>query len=201
MSFKENLRYLRKQAHHSQQELARLLNYKSFTTIQKWEDGTSCPPYTVIKKIAEIYHVKVEDIMDQKIASLTTTQIPILGTVRGGEPILATQQILGHEVVLDSEAQNGDYFYLEVVGDSMKDARILPGDLLYVRKQNDLNNGEIGVVLLDDEATVKRVFFKDQTLILQPENEAYQPIVLQAEDMENRQVKILGKVIHNKIRY
>ncbi|MDD6467291.1 MAG: S24 family peptidase [Erysipelotrichaceae bacterium] len=200
MSFQENLRYLRKQAHHSQQELADLLHYKSFTTIQKWEDGTSCPPYPIIKKIAELYHVPVEDIMDQDLQTHPVT-IPILGTVRGGEPILAAQQFLGQEMVLEKEATNGEYFYLEVVGDSMKNARILPGDLLYVRKQDVLNNGEIGVVLVEEEATVKRVYFKENKMILQPENDDYQPIVLTAEDIEEKQVQIIGKVIHNKIRY
>ena len=200
MPFSDNLRFLRKKAQHSQEYLAQQLNYKSFTTIQKWEDGTSKPSYAVISKIADIYNVTVNAIMEQDL-TIQSTQIPILGTVRGGEPIYAHQQTLGYEMVDVQETQNGEYFYLEVVGDSMKDDRILPGDILYVRKQNTLNNGEIGIVLVDDEATVKRVYFKNNQMILQPSNENYQPLVFDIKDLEQHQVQILGKVIHNKIRY
>lgn len=198
--FSENLRYLRKQAQHSQEYLAKQLNYKSFTTIQKWEDGTSKPSYAVIAKIASIYNVSVNDMMEKDLTIQIPT-VPILGTVRGGEPIFAQQQIQGYEPVEPQETNNGEYFYLEVVGDSMKDDRILPGDILYVRKQNTLNNGEIGIVLVDDEATVKRVYFKNNTLILQPSNDNYQPLVFDEQQLQQHQVQILGKVIHNKIRY
>ena len=198
--FSENLRYLRKQAQHSQEYLAKQLNYKSFTTIQKWEDGTSKPSYAVIAKIASIYNVSVNDMMEKDLTIQIPT-VPILGTVRGGEPIYAQQQIQGYEPVEPQETNNGEYFYLEVVGDSMKNDRILPGDILYVRKQNTLNNGEIGIVLVDDEATVKRVYFKNNTLILQPSNDNYQPLVFDEQQLQQHQVQILGKVIHNKIRY
>ena len=198
--FSENLRYLRKQAQHSQEYLAKQLNYKSFTTIQKWEDGTSKPSYAVIAKIANIYNVSVNDMMEKDLTIQIPT-VPILGTVRGGEPIFAQQQIQDYEPVEPQETNNGEYFYLEVVGDSMKDDRILPGDILYVRKQNTLNNGEIGIVLVDDEATVKRVYFKNNTLILQPSNDSYQPLVFDEQQLQQHQVQILGKVIHNKIRY
>ena len=198
--FSENLRYLRKQAQHSQEYLAKQLNYKSFTTIQKWEDGTSKPSYAVIAKIANIYNVSVNDMMEKDLTIQIPT-VPILGTVRGGEPIYAQQQIQGYEPVEPQETTNGEYFYLEVVGDSMKDDRILPGDILYVRKQNTLNNGEIGIVLVDDEATVKRVYFKNNTLILQPSNDNYQPSVFDEQQLPQHLVQILGKVIHNTIRY
>lgn len=198
--FSENLRYLRKQAQHSQEYLANVLNYKSFTTIQKWEDGTSKPSYNVIAKIANLYHVSVNDIMEKDLTKQPQV-VPILGTVRGGEPIYAQQQVLGYEMVDVDEHSHGEYFYLEVIGDSMKDDRILPGDILYVRKQDTLNNGDIGIVLVDDEATVKRVYFKNNTLRLQPSNDNYQPLIFDEEQLRKHKVQILGKVIHNKIKY
>ena len=199
MSFSENLRYLRKKAQHTQEYLAKVLNYKSFTTIQKWEDGTSKPSYAIISKIADLYNVSVIDIMEKDLTQ--NNQVPILGTVRGGQPIYAHQETLGYETVETQEHQNGEYFYLEVVGDSMKDDRILPGDILYIRKQDTLNNGEIGIVLVDDEATVKRVYFKNKQIILQPSNDNYQPLVFNEQDMIEHRIQILGKVLHNKIRY
>ena len=201
MNFSKNLRFLRKQYQHTQQQLADRLGYRSFTTIQKWEDGSSQPPYNVIQQIANLYQVTVEEIMSDNIQKTTSLNIPILGTVRGGEPILATQNIQGYEKITIDESKGGEYFYLEVVGDSMKNARILPNDILYVRRQNHLNNGDIGIILLDDEATVKRVIYKNGKTILQPENDDYSPIILNDQDIKERNVKILGKVVHNKIKY
>lgn len=202
MNFSRNLRFLRKQHNHSQEFVAQALHYKSFTTVQKWEDGTSTPSYRIIGKLAELYDVTIDQIMNQDLTQPAYVDIPILGTVRGGMPLYASQVYMGHEPVRIEEAMGGEYFYLEVVGDSMKGDRILPGDILYVRRQSTLNSGEIGIVLLDEsEATVKRVYFKNNGMILQPSNDDYEPIVLNKEDMQNRHVQILGKVIHNKIRY
>ena len=83
----------------------------------------------------------------------------------------------------------------------MKDARILPGDLIYVRQQDYLDNGDIGVVLIDNEATVKYVRYKDDAMILEPANENYDPIVLTKEDQQEKQVRIIGKVLHNRIKF
>ena len=126
--------------------------------------------------------------------------IPILGVVRGGPNQVAQEDYLGQERVLMSEAHGGTYFYLEVVGDSMINARIFPKDLIYVKRQNHVENGEIAVVMIEDEATVKRVYYEGNKLILHSENEAYEDRVYTAEDMENIPVQIFGKVIHVKIR-
>ncbi|MDI9541169.1 MAG: S24 family peptidase [Bacillota bacterium] len=202
MNFATNLRYLRKRKNISQNELADYLGYKSFTTIQKWEDGSATPPYRVIVKIADFFGVETEELMHQNLPLNLKTQIPVLGFVRGGQPTFAEQQYIGFEHVFPDDARHSDCFYLEVVGDSMKDARILPQDLLYVKKQNHLNSGDIGVFLLDDsETTVKRVIYKNDLMILQPENEEYQPIILTAEDQKNRNVQIIGKVLHNRIKF
>ncbi len=202
MKFAENLRYLRRQKSISQNELADYLGYKSFTTIQKWEDGSATPPYKIIVKIADFFDVETEELMHQNLSFNLKTEIPVLGFVRGGQPIFAEQEYIGFEYVFGDDAKHSDCFYLEVVGDSMKDARILPKDLLYVKKQNHLNSGDIGVILLDDsETTVKRVIYKNDLMILQPENEEYQPIILTAEDQKKRNVKIVGKVLHNKIKF
>lgn len=202
MSFSNNIRYLRRLNHVSQNDLANLLGYKSFTTIQKWEDGTTIPPYKVIQKIAQYFHVDVDLLMSEDMTTSIHSEIPIIGVVRGGLPILAKQDYLGFEHVYPDDAKHSDCFYLQVVGDSMKDARILPGDLLYVHRQDYLNHGDIGVVLLDNtEATVKTILYKGNNMILQPANEDYQPIVLTPEDMIERNVQIIGKVLHNRIKF
>ena len=200
MLFNKNQRYLRRKMKIGQEELAEMLGYKSFTTIQKWEDGTSIPPYRVLEKLSEIYQVEVEDLMSKDL-STSLRQIPVLGTVRGGEPIYAEQSIKEYEPLSGITGDPEEYFCLDVVGDSMKNARILPGDRLFVHKQDTVENREIGVVLIGEEATVKRVLFDGNRLILMPENEDYEPIILTEEDQKEKGVKILGKVIYNKIRY
>ncbi len=201
MEFARNLRYLRRLNHISQNELADQMGYKSFTTIQKWEDGSAVPPYKTIVRLAEYFQVEVEDFMHNDLSAGIRSEVPILGIVRGGEPLDAQQQYIGFEHVYPDDARHPDCFYLQVVGDSMKDARILPGDLLYVHRQDYLDNGDIGVVLLDNQdATVKQVFFRDDCMILQPANEAYSPIVLTQDDVQSRGVRIIGKVLHNRIK-
>ncbi len=201
MNFAKNMRYLRRENHLSQNEIAEQLGYKSFTTIQKWEDGTATPSYKVISKIADIFNVDVDDMMNTDLSLQSASEIPVLGIVRGGAPLLADQQYLGYEHVYPDDARHRDCFYLEVVGDSMKDARILPGDLLYVHQQSTLDDGDIGVVLIDNEATGKTIHFKNNTMILQPANDDYQPIVLTQEDIEEKNVQIIGKVLHNRIKF
>ena len=201
MLFGKNFRYLRRKNRYSQNYIADEFGYKSFTTIQKWEDGSAVPPYSVIKKLAEFFNVAVDDLMNVDLSSVINTEIPVLGIVRGGTPILAEQDYKGFEHVIPDDAAHGDCFYLEVVGDSMKDARILPGDYLYVHRQDYLNNGDIGVVLIDNEATVKTVYFKGDTMVLQPANDAYEPIILDPEQQEEKNVTIIGKVLHNRIKF
>ena len=199
--FKKNIRYLRKKHQLSQQDLANNFGYKSFTTIQKWEDGTSIPSYDVLEKIAKHYNVSVSELMHKDLTT-TKVRIPVLGVVHGGKPILAEQQIIDYEEVEHNNIESSEeYFYLEVIGDSMKDARIMPGDRIFVHRQAYLNNNDIGVVMIDDEATVKYVTFTKDKMILMPANSAYESIEIDQSLIINERVKIIGKVIHNKINY
>ncbi|MDN5324135.1 MAG: repressor LexA [Clostridia bacterium] len=122
-------------------------------------------------------------------------KIPVLGVIRAGEPILAEENIIGYESISADEIKSGEYFYLKVKGDSMINARIYDGDLVLVRKQEDVENGQIAVILIEDEATLKRVYRNNGTLILHPENPKYQPMLI-----EKGNVKIIGKVVEVKFK-
>ena len=196
MSFAKNIRALRYANHLSQAQLAESLGYRSFTTIQKWEDGTSSPSYAVLEKLSEIFKTTPAKLMSDEV-----TYAPVLGIVAGGSPIYANQEVLGYEAVSLDLPSGSEYFYLKVVGDSMKDARILPGDLLYVHAQENLDNGQIGVILVDDEATVKRFYQENGIVTLKPANPSFKPLVFDEKEFKQHQVKILGKVIANKIAY
>jgi repressor LexA len=115
--------------------------------------------------------------------------IPVVGTVTAGTPILATQNIEDYFPLPRNFTKSEDVFMLKVKGDSMINAGILDGDLAVVSKESaGLTNGEIVVAMLEDEATVKRFYKEKNRIRLQPENEKYEPIY--ATD-----VKVLGKVI------
>lgn len=197
MDFKSKIKTYRKDRSLSQQDLADHFGYKSFTTIQKWEDGSSTPPAKTMKLLAEFFGVSLEDLLteSEKIA------IPILGTVRGGSLRLAQDEWLGQELVPVEESLGGEYFYLEVIGDSMINARIFPGDLVYVKRQPVVTSGTIAVVLVGDEATLKRVYYKDNGLVLHPENPKYDDMVFSEKEIDEKNIQVIGEVIHSKIRF
>ena len=119
------------------------------------------------------------------------TRVPILGTIRAGEPIYAAENIEGYELVPADDLRGGEYFFLRVKGDSMIGARIQDGDLVLVRRQEDVDDGDIAVILVGpEEATLKRLYRTDGKWILQPANPNYKPLVIDKVD-----VKIIGKVV------
>ncbi|MEG0177792.1 LexA family protein [Anaerorhabdus sp.] len=203
MYFRENLRTLRRIYKTSQDELAKFLGYKSFTTIQKWEDGTSIPPMPIIQKLSNFFQIPMEDMINLNLARdvIDAKAVPVLGTVKTGLGLFAEENITGYEYVASNDSLD-EYFYLNIIGDSMKNVRIMEGDCVYIRRQDSVENGEIAVVLLENnEVTLKRVFFKKDQMILQPENDAYKPMVFTKEEIEEKGIKIIGKLIHNKIKY
>lgn len=120
--------------------------------------------------------------------SQEVVNIPIVGNVSAGIPVLATEFIEDYFPVPVSYLKNNDAFMLKIVGDSMINAGIYHGDLVLVNKQPIANNRDIVIALIDGEATCKRFFIEDNTIVLRPENDLYQPI-------KSKDISILGKVI------
>lgn len=194
MSLGQRLRRYRKQHAYTQQELATYLGYKSFTTIQKWESDDATPPVHILEKLATLYQCNINDFLTQQPIK---QRVPIIGTVVGGYPIDAIENYLGaYDMELHDDGHQ--YFYLRVKGDSMIGARIYPGDDVFVRRQSTVDNGDIAIVLIDQEATLKRVFILDDKLILKPENPDYEPIEYDLSQLNSREIQILGKVLHNR---
>lgn len=117
-------------------------------------------------------------------------KVPLLGTIACGEPILAEENI--EDYVKIPKDMAGD-FALRCKGDSMINARIFDGDIVYIRQQDTVENGEIAAVLIDNEATLKRVRLFDDHIALEPENPMYKPLVYWHEEMNS--VRILGKAV------
>lgn len=144
--------------------------------------------------------VPMEESDSQRSTSLPTNvqpmptmqQIPRIGMIACGDPLLAQQNIEGYDNV--PEYVKCD-FTLVCRGDSMINARIFDGDIVCIREQPEVENGEIAAVLIDsEEATLKRVKIFDDHIVLEPENPMYKPLVFWGEEMNN--VRILGKATH-----
>ena len=133
--------------------------------------------------------IEVRDIMPDLGKTLS---VPIIGRVRAGEPILAVENIEGFLNLDRDLASSGDVFLLRVQGDSMIEAHIEDGDFALVKSQSDAENGEIVVALIEDEATIKRIFKKRDLIRLEPANSTMEPIVVKKGD---KKVAIVGKVI------
>jgi repressor LexA len=112
--------------------------------------------------------------------------IPVLGRIAAGSPVLAVEEIEGTVSINGMFDPTPETFALEVDGDSMQDAGILDGDYVVVEKGASVKNGAIAVALLGDEATVKRVFFEDEGVRLQPENPDFDPIRVEQSDPDFR---------------
>lgn len=190
--FKDKIRYYRKMREMSQETLASKLGYKSFTTIQKWEDGTSSPPIGTVKKVAEILGVTIEELTSDDVAEdfdgvtnlirPASKPIPILGDICAGEGTWCEDNFEGH-FFIDSSVKAD--FCVRVRGDSMIDAGIFNGDLAFIKKTYDYTNGKIYAVRInsDCEAVLKKVFWQEDTIILNPCNADYEPIVTDAQGM------------------
>lgn len=194
MKFKENLRFLRRANNMSQDELAEKLGYKSFTTVQKWEDGTSFPKVSNLNKMASIFNVELDDLLNVDL-TCEKVAVPIMGEVKSGYDMYADQNVMGYEYINSDDYKKGVYYYLKVTGDSMINDRIHAGDMVYVRKQDYLNKNEIGVFLINgQEVTIKRFVPHKDLITLKGANPKYKDRTFKEDE-----IKILGKVVHLKV--
>jgi len=120
------------------------------------------------------------------------TEVPVVGRVAAGEPILAIENIEGTVMLPEEWAKSKDCFLLKVEGDSMIDAHICPGDYVLVKRQDTAESGDIVIAMLDDEATAKRFSIENGRIVLKPENKHMKPIVVEKGKKEFR---IVGKVV------
>ncbi len=191
------IKKLRTQHGYSQEELGSMLGVQR-AAVQKWECGAvKNLKRETIKKLSEIFNVPPSSFIDDDYLSYNNiisfpkmNRIPLVGTIACGTPILATENLDGEVTV--PENINAD-FALRCKGDSMIDARIHNGDIVYIRQQPTVENGEIAAVLIEEEATLKRVYISDNTITLVACNSKYQPFVYTGEQLN--QIRILGKAV------
>lgn len=196
MHIGQKIKQLRKAHKLTQEELAKILDVKP-TAVSAWELGRNKPLMDKLDMMAHYFGVPISYFFEENQIKRSKNHIhfvklPIVGTISCGNGVIAYEDIEGYEDVPRSWLNGGEYFFLRAKGDSMINARIMDGDLLLIRRQDDVENGDIAAVLIDGEAVLKRVYKTDDTIILQSENPAYKPIILRKDDMKN--IRIIGKL-------
>lgn len=199
----KNIKRRRQQLKMTQTDLALKMGYADKSMIAKIEKGNVDLPQSKILAFANVLETTPSELMGwdyeaeptetvDNIYKLDKIKLPFLGKVACGEPIFADEDresyiMVGTDIAAD--------FCLQCQGDSMINARIHDGDIVFAKKTDIVENGEIAVVIIDDEATLKRFFYyREQNLvILKPENPKYQDIILTGEQLN--QVRVIGRAV------
>ena len=171
-------------------------------TIHRYENGTitNVPPEKV-ESLAVALGTTPQELMGwedevstsyKNLMPMSVKQLPVLGDIACGMPIYAEQR---HESFVNVADRLDADFCLKAHGDSMTGARIFDGDIVFIRSQSSVENGEIAAVIINDEATLKRVYYypAEGKLILSPENPRYAPLVFVGRELDA--VKIIGKAV------
>ena len=139
--------------------------------------------------------------MERKNISFQTSKgikIPVLGRVPAGVPIEAVEDIIDYEEIPVEMAKDGEFFGLQIKGDSME-PRICEGDVVIVRKQDDAESGDLVIAMINgDEATCKRLMKYSDGIRLMPSNPTYEPLYFSNKEIEEKPVKIIGRVVENR---
>lgn len=200
--FNERLKTLRIQRKMTQSELAKKI-YISQPAYSKYEVGTASPNPETLSKIADALDVSVDYLLgsDSQPARPGYIRIPVLGRVAAGIPIDAIEDVIDWEDISTAAAGDGEYFGLQIKGHSME-PKISDGDVVIVRRQPDVDSGDIAVVLVNgDDATVKRIKKSPQGVTLIPSNPAYEPMYYTNAEIESLPVQILGRVVELRAKF
>lgn len=192
------LKELRKQRGLTQSDIASALHVVQ-AAVSQWETGRVTPEADKISQLADVLGVSIDVLMGKQepteTKSGTGIKIPVLGKVQAGIPTSAISEILDYEEIPADMAARGEYFGLLVRGDSMS-PDLKDGDVVIVRCQEDVENGEMAIVAVNgDNATVKKVYKATQGITLVPINPAYDTKMYTNNEILRLPVEIRGKVV------
>ena len=193
------LEQLRLSLNKSKAQVARELNIP-YTTYVNYEKGDREPNSEMLITLARYFKCTVDYLIgrsdsvyptyDNIVPMPNMVKVPLLGDIACGEPITAEENI---ETFLNMPEEIKGTFALRCKGDSMINARIFDGDIVFIREQPDVENGEIAAVLIDNEATLKRVYKYDNRIELRAENPTFKPLSYEGEKLAD--IRILGKAV------
>lgn len=197
--FSKNLRKYMDLYQKSRSDICKDLGF-AYTTFTSWETGVNYPRIDKIEMMADYFHIEKSDLIEDKTDKPSSPakgiRIPVLGRVAAGIPIEAITDIEDWEEIPQSMAKTGEYFALKIAGKSME-PRMMDGDVVIVRRQPDVDSGDIAVVLVNgNDATVKQISKSDAGLTLIGWNPSvYTPRTYNKKECKELPVTILGKVI------
>lgn len=196
-----HLKAARQAKHMTQTDVA---NYIGLTqgAYSNWERGETKIDGVQLSRLAELFEVSVDYLLGKTdIPGNKYIRIPVLGRVAAGIPIDAIEEVIDWEDISAEAAGDGEYFGLQIKGHSME-PKISDGDVVIVRRQPDVDSGDIAVVLVNgDDATVKRIKKSPQGVTLIPSNPAYEPMYYSNEEIESLPVQILGRVVELRAKF
>lgn len=198
------LKKLRENRGMTQAELGKALDI-SPSAIGMYEQGRRIPDISTLKKISSFFSVSVDYLIENNLqndanktppSSGKGIRIPVLGRVVAGIPIEAVEEILDYEEITPELAATGEFFALKIRGHSME-PRMMEGDVVIVRRQDDVDSGDVAIVLVNgDEATVKRVKKQEEGITLIATNTSvYEPHFYSNKEITELPVRILGRVV------
>ena len=195
----------------TQEQLGALLGVKK-AAVCKYENEKVGIPYQVLQKLIDIFGVTADHLLCKDEVTplpkgirerlgadrheVDSVPVPLLGMVHAGEPMLAEENITDYIPVSAGEVYDGDYFFMDVVGDCMTGDHIAEGSIVLVRKGSDIKDGLIYVVRIEDEVLLRRVKRIKNSIALIPSNPAYDPMIIQGGDAE-----IIGRVVESRTRH
>lgn len=197
--FSKNLRKYMDLYQKSRSDICKDLGF-AYTTFTSWETGVNYPRIDKIEMMADYFHIEKSDLIEDKTDKPSSPakgiRIPVLGRVAAGIPIEAITDIEDWEEIPQSMAKTGEYFALKIAGKSME-PRMMDGDVVIVRRQPDVDSGDIAVVLVNgNDATVKQISKSDAGLTLIGWNPSvYTPRTYNKKECKELPVTILGKVV------
>lgn len=209
-NFSTTFKNLRKSMGFTQDEIANKLKIAK-STVSMYETGKRQPDFKKLIEIANLFNVNMDYLLGRSDISLAFSTnksgnnsglwIPVLGRLTAGIPINMVTDIIDQEQITEEMAASGEYFALQIHGDSME-PRMKDGDVVIVRQQDDAESGEIVIATINgDDATCKRLKKYAEGIMLLSTNSAYEPIVFTNQDIIELPVKILGKVVELRAKF
>lgn len=193
MTVGQKIKDLRKRNRMTQGDLANILKVAP-TAISAWERDANKPMMDKIMTMAEIFDVPFTYFFEvEEYNTFEEVKLPLYGKVACGNGSVVFETPMEFRATPKEWLNGGEYFYLRASGDSMIGARIYDGDILLLKKQESVENGEIAAVCLDEEVVLKRVYRNGDNFILQSENPNYPPRIFNPDSESN--IRIIGKLI------
>ncbi len=199
-TFGSRLKEIRKSNHLTQQALADMLHVDR-TTVVKWETDKNLANQEIMDFLCDEFAVTLDYLLGRNDNIKKGTRIKVFGSIAAGIPLDAIVDVTDYEEIPEELAKSGEYFALQIKGNSMA-PRIQDGDVVILRQQESVENGEIAAVLVNgSEATLKKINVLENGIALIPLNPEFDTMFYSSEQVQTLPVKIIGKLVELRAKF